>query len=171
MVTVDAGEIVEVAALALDVVRWAVLDVDVAAAGSPADVVDLMQQALAQGAASIDERLLSARIVLQGRTELHNGLVADLENLTAEARAAALGLGDEVAWVERIALQTTPVVDTAMLAARKDTRLSVTAFSRKLWPCKATFNLSSWNVCAFRVPKTWTFSGNASGLVIWLSAS
>ena len=121
LVTVETGEVVEVAALTCDVVRWAVLDVDVAAAGSTADVIDLIRQTLAQTAASADGRLLSARIVLQGRTELHGQLVADIENLTAEARAAALGLGDEVAWVERVAVRTMPMADTAVLAAREDT--------------------------------------------------
>lgn len=121
LVTVEVGEVVEVTALAFDVVRWTMLDVDVAAAGSTADVTDLMRQALAQAVASADGRLLSARIVLQGRTELHSQLVADIENLMAEARAAALGLGDEVAWVERVAVRTTPVTDTAALAAREDT--------------------------------------------------
>jgi len=41
LVTVESGEVVEVAALTLDVVRWAALDLDVAAAGSTVDVVDL----------------------------------------------------------------------------------------------------------------------------------
>ena len=121
LVTVEVGEVVEVAALTLDAVRWAVLDVDVAAAGRTVDVVDLMRKALEQGAADADGRLLSARIVLQGRTELHSQLVTDVKNLTAEARAAALGLGDEVAWVERVAVQTTPMSDAAALAAREDT--------------------------------------------------
>ena len=121
LVTVEVGEVVEVAPLTFDVVRWAVLDVDVAAVGSTVDVVDLMRQALAQGVASTDGQLLAARIVLQGRTELHSQLVTDVDDLTAGARAAALGLGDEVAWVERVTVRTTPVVDTTKLAAREDT--------------------------------------------------
>ena len=120
LVSVEDGQVVEVAALSFDVVRWAVLDVDVEVAGSTVDVVDLMRQALARGVASADGRLLSARIVLQGRTELHSQLVTDVDTLTAEARAGALGLGDEVAWVERVAVRTTPVADTAGLAARED---------------------------------------------------
>ena len=120
LVTVEAGEVVEVAALTFDVVRWAVLDVDVTPAGSTVEVVDLIRQALARGVASADRRLLAARIVLQGRTELHSQLVTDADHLTAEARAAALGLGDEVAWVERVVVQTTPVADTTTLAARED---------------------------------------------------
>ena len=121
LVTVEVGDVVEVAALTFDVVRWAVLDVDVAEAGSTVDVVDLMREALAQGVASADGRLLSARMVLQGRTELHSQMVTDVENLTAEARAVAVGLGDEVAWVERVAVRTTPVADADALAAREDT--------------------------------------------------
>ena len=120
LITVELGEVVEAAALTFDVVRWEVLDVDVAAAGSTVDVVDQMRQALAQGVASADGRLLSARIVLHGCTELHCQLVTDVENLMAEARAAALGLGDEVAWVERVAVRTTPVADTTALAAGED---------------------------------------------------
>ena len=120
LVTVDEGQVVDVAALTFDVVRWAVLDVDVEAADSTVDVVDLMRQALAQGVTSADGRLLSARIVLQGRTALHSQLVTDLDNLTAEARAVAVGLGDEVAWVERLAVRTTPVADSVALAARED---------------------------------------------------
>ena len=121
LVTVEEGEVVEIARLALDVVRWSVLDLDVTATGSTVDVVDLMRDALVQGVTEADGRLLAARIVLQGCTELHSQLVTDLETLTAEARAAALGLGDEVAWVERVVVKTTPVADAATLAAREDT--------------------------------------------------
>lgn len=120
LVTVESGDVVEVAALTFDVVRWAVLDVDVAVAGSTAEVVDLIRQALEEGVASADGRLLAARIVLHGCTELHSQLVTDAGHVTAEARAAGLGLGDEVAWVERVAVRTTPVADTSTLAARED---------------------------------------------------
>ena len=74
-----------------------------------------------QGAEKADERLLACRILLQGRTELHSQLVTGAEELTAEARSAALGLGEEVAWVQQVAVRTTPVADAATLAAREDT--------------------------------------------------
>lgn len=120
LVTVEDGEVVEVAALAFDVVRWTVLDVDVAAAGTRDDVVDQMRDALAHAAADADGRLLAARIVLKGPTKLHSQLVADVDHLTAEARAVALGLGEEVTWVERVTVKTTPVADASALAARED---------------------------------------------------
>ncbi len=109
LVTVEEGEVIEITTQTFDVVRWAEFKVDVAATGNINDVVDLVEQALAQGVANADGRLLSARIVLQGCTELHSQLVMDVDYLTAEARAVALGLGDEVAWVERVAVKTTPV--------------------------------------------------------------
>ena len=121
LVTVEMGGVVDVTALTFDVVRWTVLEVDVAAAGNKADVGELIRRALAEEVASADGRLLAARIVLQGHTELHSQLVTDVDYLTAEARATALGLGDEVAWVERVAVRTTPVADDAVLAAREDT--------------------------------------------------
>ena len=120
LVSVNSGEVVDLANLELDVVRWAVLDVDVTTAGSIVDVVDLMRDVLAQGARETDGRLLAARIVLQGRTQLHSQLLASAEDLTAEARSAALGLGDEIAWTERVAVRTTPSMSATALAARED---------------------------------------------------
>ena len=121
LVTVENGEVADLTALEMDVVRWSVLDVDVTPAGSIGDVVDLMREAVVQGAEDVDERLLACRILLQGRTELHSRLVTGAEELTAEARSTALGLGEEVAWVEQVAVRTTPVADAATLVARKDT--------------------------------------------------
>ena len=120
LVTVEDGEVVEVAALAFDVVRWTVLDVDVASAGSTDDVLDQMRQALSHGVSDADGRLLAARIVLKGRTELDSQLATDVDYLTAQARATALGLGDEIAWVERVTVETKPLADASALAAQED---------------------------------------------------
>ena len=40
--------------------------------------------------------------------------------MLAEARAGALGLGDEVAWVEKVVINTQPEVDAETLAERED---------------------------------------------------
>ena len=121
LVTVETGEVADLAALEMDVVRWSVLDVDVTPVGNIDDVVDLIRRAVVQGAEETDGRLLACRILLQGCTELHSRLVTDAEELTAEARSVALGLGEEIAWVEQVAVRTTPMADAATLVARKDT--------------------------------------------------
>lgn len=120
LVRVEMGEVVEVETKAFDVVRWAALEVDIAGAGSTNAVLDLIREALEDGAADADGRLLAARISLQGQTELYNQLVTDVETLTAEARSIAFGLGNEVAWVERIRLETTPMADSATRLAREE---------------------------------------------------
>jgi len=120
LVTVEDGNVVDVIPLALDVVRWAVLDVDVAGAANSTDVVELMRSVLETKSADCDGRLLAARIELTGRTELHSRLVTSIDALTAEARSVALGLGDEVAWVEKLVVRTKPLADPAELAIRVD---------------------------------------------------
>lgn len=40
--------------------------------------------------------------------------------MLAEARASALGLGDEAAWIEKIVVATEPKVDPKTLAERED---------------------------------------------------
>ena len=120
LVTVEEGQVVEVSAQEFDVVRWEVLHVDVEAASNIADVIEQMRQTLTQGVATANGRMLSARLVLQGQTELHSQLVSKLDYLTEEARALALGMGYEVAWVERVAVHTKPMADTATLAERED---------------------------------------------------
>jgi hypothetical protein len=51
-------------------------------------------------------RLLACRIELTGRCALHGELLTSTEHLLAEARAAALGLGEEAAWIERLIIAT-----------------------------------------------------------------
>ena len=75
------------------------------------------RNAVAQDA---DGRLLACRVELTGQTDIHGGLLASTEQLLAEARGAALGLGEELAWIERIVVATRPLLDAATLRARED---------------------------------------------------
>ena len=120
LVTVEDGEVADLATLELDVVRWAVLNVNIKSARNYMDVVDLIHDALIQAIQESNGRLVAARIILQGRTELNNQLVANSDELTAQARSLALGLGDESAWIERVKVQTVPMADNATLASRED---------------------------------------------------
>ena len=121
MVTVENREIAELEPVPCDVVRWSVLSVPLQDAENMGDVTDCVQEALES--AVIDEadgRLLACRIVFEGRTEVHEQLVASENHVLAEARASALGLGDEVAWIEKIVIDTKAVVDPETLAQRED---------------------------------------------------
>jgi DNA repair exonuclease SbcCD nuclease subunit len=121
VVSVEDGEVRDLVLFEADIVRWAVIPVAVDGESRVADVVDAIRNAIEQAAAGeSDGRLLVGNVRLQGRTEIHDQLLASAEHLLAEARAAALGLGDEVAWVERLVVATEPAIDRATLAARED---------------------------------------------------
>jgi hypothetical protein len=103
------------------VVRWAVVTVPLDDAANIGDVKDRIRDALELVVAKeADGRLLACRLVLTGRTELHPRLVISEQEILVEARASALGLGDEVAWIERVVIDTRPTIDPQMLAQRKD---------------------------------------------------
>lgn len=109
LVEVDNGRIQSTTAIPLDVVRWADLAVDVVGCERVAEVATRMAGALADAVArDADGRLLACRIRLQGRTPLHGELLTQSGVLAAEAWAAALGLGSEHAWIERVAIETLP---------------------------------------------------------------
>lgn len=120
LVTVENGEVVEVVTLPSDVVRWSVVPVDLENATSIGDAVDRIREAIESAVTLAEDRLLACRIRLQGRTEDHGQLLAAEDQLLAEARSIALGLGSDKAWVEKVVIATEPVIAPEILAGRED---------------------------------------------------
>ena len=121
LVTVENGELTEALPVPGDVVRWVRLSVPVDGCTRLTETVDRVRVAIEKAVAHDAEgRLLACRIELTGRTEIHDSLLASTEYLLAETRGAALGLGEELAWIERIVIATQPVLDPATLRARED---------------------------------------------------
>jgi exonuclease SbcD len=88
------------------------LPVNVEGAAHSNDVIDRIRSAMEEKVAqSSAGRLLACRIELTGRTPLHDEILCSHERLIAEARAAALVLGDDAAWVERLIIGTTAAAD------------------------------------------------------------
>lgn len=121
LVAVEGGEVVELATVPCDVVRWSLVPVDLADVASLDGVVYRIHRAIAEAvAASAEGRLLVCRVELRGRTEAHGQLWADGDDLLAQTRAIALGLGDGVAWVEKVVVATEAIVDPEASARRED---------------------------------------------------
>ncbi len=121
LVAVEHNEVSELQFVSCDVVRWAVVPVLLDNAEKIDDVIDSVEIALESAVSNeANGRLLVCRIEFKGRTVVHEQLVASEDQVLAEARASALGLGDEVAWVEKIVISTQTVVDPQILAKRKD---------------------------------------------------
>ena len=121
LLSVEDGETVEAISVASDVVRWSRLTVPLDGCTRVTEAVDRVREAIENAVArDADGRLLACRVELIGQTDIHGSLLASTEQLLAEARGAALGLGEELAWIERIVVATRPLLDAATLRARED---------------------------------------------------
>ncbi len=121
LVTVEDSEVVDLAHLPCDLVRWTELAISLTAAPSFGAVIDYLRNHLEQAVAELaDGRLLACRILLQGRTELHGQLLSAEDHLLAEARNCALSLGEETAWVEKLVIATEAPLDPLAIAERED---------------------------------------------------
>ncbi|MDE0101833.1 MAG: DNA repair exonuclease [Bryobacterales bacterium] len=107
LVTVEDGAVRAVEHMALDVVRWELLRCAVDDCETLADVHSEVRACVERAVGEqADGRLLACRIEVTGRTAAHHAVLAAREELLAQARASALGLGEETAWVEKIAAST-----------------------------------------------------------------
>lgn len=113
-VTVQDGAIQGTEPLYTDVVRWMHIDVPVSGSARFGDVIDQIKCSIEVAAKNAEGRLMACRIRLSGPTALHDELVASAAQLQAEARAAALALGEEVAWIERVINATVPATTVSI---------------------------------------------------------
>jgi DNA repair protein SbcD/Mre11 len=120
VVTVASGRVTELRHEALDVVRWAVCEVDASLAADGHDVVDLARAQLAQRAAAAQGRLLAARVIVSGRSRAHGALSRDPERWVAELRAASLDVGEGAVWIEKVELGTRSEVARGREAVAED---------------------------------------------------
>ncbi|MFT7220095.1 MAG: exonuclease SbcD [Candidatus Azotimanducaceae bacterium] len=121
LITVDDGQVTALAPIPFDVVRWSYVPVDMKDATSFGAALDRIGFALKAAVANeADGRLLVCRIALEGQTDIHDQLIASADQLLVEARASALGLGNEIAWVEKVVASTTPLVDPQAQLERED---------------------------------------------------
>jgi predicted phosphodiesterase len=105
LIEVRERRIVEATFRAVDVLRWARVDVDCAAAESLSDIAARIRLALADAQHGAEGRPLIARIALSGATAMHAALLADPEAIEAECRAAAAAVSGEL-HVERVRIET-----------------------------------------------------------------
>lgn len=120
VVTVEDGRVRAVEARCLDAVRWTVCDVDIAAAASGDDVVDIARALLARSLDEADGRPVAARVLLQGTSRAHAALQASPERWTQEIRAAARDIGGEGVWVEKIRFASRTPINLHELYERDD---------------------------------------------------
>lgn len=114
----DSGSVTDCQWHALDVARWSVVTVDSTGLASVEEIASLAKRSLAQEIATAEDRILAARLIISGATELHGALHSRPDRLEAEIQARADELGADRLWIEQVRLKTTPVVSLETLAER-----------------------------------------------------
>ena len=106
LVTVEDGQITEVDFRELDVLRFAFCRVDLASCERLEAVADRVREAMELERRAAEGRPLAVRVVLEGRTVLHERLHRREELLRDEFRVMAADLGD--VWLEKLGISTEP---------------------------------------------------------------
>ncbi len=120
LVTVQGDQIISATHRDLDVLRWAVCNVDVSGAATADDVVDHVRQALERELAASGGRPLAVRVRLLGACKAHGELAAHHERWTNEIRTVATDVGNGTLWIEQVKLHTHAQADLDQMLARDD---------------------------------------------------
>jgi exonuclease SbcD len=120
LVTVENGEVSLVESRELDVVRWAVVHVDLSKAQDADASVDIVCQALAEELDQTGNRFLVARLILEGASPAHPALSARPEHWMQQYRAQASSLSSPGVWLEKVKFETTRLVDLEAQLGRDD---------------------------------------------------
>lgn len=118
LIEVNGGRIDSVEPRILDVVRWETTRVDASDCATLLDVVDAAATRMDQLLGEAGERVLSTRVVVQGRSSAHGLLVSRAGALEAELRSHCVQRGD--LYLERVVVETEGQMSTEALAERHD---------------------------------------------------
>ena len=103
LVTAEDGEISEVNRLAVDVLRWHALDIDISAAADLKGAVRMVGLAMGHLLEATPADLpLAVRVVFKGRSAAHAELLLQEGQLRQEIIAQAVALDADRIWVEKI---------------------------------------------------------------------
>ena len=120
LVTVEDGEVTEVAHRDLDVMRWSLCELDVTVSETVDDIYGQVREGLQTVLDEAEGRPVAVRLVLQGSCSAHTKLHANLEHWLQEYRALATSIGGAGIWLEKVSIKTRPAVSANEALARDD---------------------------------------------------
>lgn len=116
---------------ALDVARWAQMEVEVSGKETFDDVIRAIHSAMGTRVEDAEDRLLALRVILTGSTPLHGEFCSRPDRLKAEVQSMADEFGEDVVWLEKVKVATRPVVSLEELAARDELTKVVVGVAQK----------------------------------------
>jgi hypothetical protein len=108
LVTVADGKIRSVEHRDLDVLRWAMCEVNAADAVDGEEVLGRLDAEIQRQCAAADGRPLAVRGVVQGICRAHEHLARDVEQWKQEARSVVTTVSGGKVWVEQVKMRTQP---------------------------------------------------------------
>jgi len=120
LVNVESGQVESVEHRPLDVVRWSLCSVDIAAAQGLDEVFDRVGQGLTDLVEEAEGRLVATRVRLTGATPVHTQLRAARERVINECRSLAGMVGSGELWIEKLVYDTRPAQSEDAAIARDD---------------------------------------------------
>jgi exonuclease SbcD len=129
LVSVADRSVTEVEPVALDVVRWALVEVALEGVTAEPQAHELIRQALSQALdQEADGRPLMVRVRLSGGTMIHDALAEGRDSLREVIRAIGAALS-ETLWIEKVVLATQPPPVAQPAAAADDFEALLTALA------------------------------------------
>lgn len=121
VVDVENGRVTNTRFLPCDVMRWERLEITADPSDGLRELLQKAKTAISSATKTNDGRALATRIRFQGATDAHARLarVEDRARFVADVRAAARD-ASERAWVEKVEIATSPMVDLETLRAARD---------------------------------------------------
>jgi DNA repair exonuclease SbcCD nuclease subunit len=120
LLTVENGTVLEHQAIALDVMRWETLSLDIAALSDLDALLDAATVGIRGRLAQAEGRTLAIRIRIAGSGPLHRVLAIQPETVEQQLRSAAIEASNAQVWIEKVELTTRPQLDLDRIAERDD---------------------------------------------------
>jgi DNA repair exonuclease SbcCD nuclease subunit len=124
LVTVTAGEVVNVEHRSFDVVRWARVEVDISEAARAEETLEMVCEAVEReiegGADDSPVPLLALRVILTGRSDAHAELVREPDRWTHELREQLSRLGGDGVFLEKVRFDSRRRIDVESELNRED---------------------------------------------------
>ncbi len=119
LVTVGHSLETETEFIPIDVVRWAIAEVDAMGTESGYDILDRVRKILENLLEENDGMPLATRVHISGKTSAHGEFLSDLERWMNEIRSVALDAGNGRIWIEKIRVET-KLPDSGRTLEQKD---------------------------------------------------
>ena len=120
LISVENGVVAGQQAIALDVMRWETLPLDISALPDLDALLDAATAAIRGWIAHAEGRALAIRVRIGGSGPLHRLLATQPETVAQQLRGAAIEASNAQVWIEKIELATRPRLDLDRIAERDD---------------------------------------------------